>query len=109
MESFVQLRDNQVLIAHGKLSGILDFKKPSIMYFCNWNKFPFLYPATLKSAGYYVIPSFQKIAVERLSVCTSIRQRIVFTLSWEHFLTIFFFKLYMRVDSGNECPGIADG
>ena len=50
-----------------------------------------LYPATLKSALYYVIPSIQK------------------------FFTIFgiplpiFFKLGMRVDIVKECSGIADG
>ena len=32
----------------------------------------FLYPATLKSVGYYVIPSIQKIAFERPSVCPSV-------------------------------------
>ena len=30
-----------------------------------------LYPATLKSAGYYVIPSIQKIGLERPSVSAS--------------------------------------
>ena len=29
----------------------------------------FLYPATLKSAGYYAIPSIQKVTFECLSVC----------------------------------------
>ena len=33
----------------------------------------FLYPATLKSAGYYVIPSIQKIVFECPSVCMSVR------------------------------------
>ena len=50
----------------------------------------FLYPATLKIVGYYVyvIPSIQKIEFEcpsvrppvYLSICTSVPQRIVFTL-----------------------------
>ena len=31
----------------------------------------FLYPATLKSGGYHVIPSIQKIAFECTSVCLS--------------------------------------
>ena len=31
----------------------------------------FLYPATLKSAGYYVVPSIQNIAFECPSVCPS--------------------------------------
>ena len=35
--------------------------------------FFFLYPATLKSAGYYVIPSVQKFAFEYPSVCLSVR------------------------------------
>ena len=65
-----------------------------------------LYPATLKSVGYYVIPSIQKIAFEHPSICPSVRpsihQRIVFTLS-------IFFKLGMRVDIVKECSGIADG
>ena len=33
----------------------------------------FLYPATLKSAGYYVIPSVQKFAFECLSIRPSVR------------------------------------
>ena len=33
-----------------------------------------LYPATLKSAGYYVIPSVQKFAFECPSVRPSVRQ-----------------------------------
>ena len=36
----------------------------------------FLYPATLKSAGYYVIPSIQKIAFECPSVRSSVRPSI---------------------------------
>ena len=35
MESSVQLRDNNVLIAHGRLSGIIDKNKSNIMYFCH--------------------------------------------------------------------------
>ena len=46
---------------------------------------PFLYPATLNSAGYYVIPSVQKFAFE----CPSVRQRFVSALYLEHFLTDF--------------------
>ena len=57
----------------------------------------FLYPATLKSAGYYVIPSIQKFAFEclsvrpsvRLSVRLSVRQHFVSALYLEHFLTDF--------------------
>ena len=66
----------------------------------------FLYPATLKSGGYYVIPSIHKNAFE----CPSVRPSVStsFSLCWEHFLPIFF-KLAMRVDIGKECPGIADG
>ena len=47
----------------------------------------FLYPATLKSAGYYVIPSIQKIAFE----CWTVRQSISasFSLSAGAFLTNF--------------------
>ena len=62
----------------------------------------FLYPATLKSAGYYVIPSVQKFAFEcpsvrpyvRPSVRTSVRQRFVSALYLEHFLTDFLQTLY---------------
>ena len=53
----------------------------------------FLYPATLKSAGYYVIPSVQKFVFEcpsvrpsvRPSFGTSARQRFVSALYLEHF------------------------
>ena len=60
----------------------------------------------IKSAGYYVIPSIQKIAFERPSICMSVRKRIIFTLCWEHFLTNFLQTCY---DIGKECPGILDG
>ena len=36
----------------------------------------FLYPATLKSVGYYVIPSIQKIAFECMSVRLSVRPSV---------------------------------
>ena len=70
-----------------------------------------IYPTTLKSAGYYVIPSIQKIALECpsvcpsvcLSVCTPVRKRIVFILCWEHFLlhevtylVCYYFITHMR-------------
>ena len=49
-------------------------------YFCTsvYEFNALLYPATLKSAGYYVIPSIQKIASSihpsvRRSVCQSVR------------------------------------
>ena len=46
------------------------------IFFCSEKKniflLHFLYPATLKSAGYYVIPSIQKIAFERPSVHPSV-------------------------------------
>ena len=78
-----------------------------------------LYPATLISAGYYVIPSIQKNAFEcpsvRPYVCPSVRPSVrpsvsaSFSLSaWSIFQPIFF-KLAMGVDIGKECPGIADG
>ena len=47
-------------------------------------------------------PPFKKL---RSSVRLAVRQGIIFTLCWEHFLT----KLAMKVDIGKECPGIADG
>ena len=47
-------------------------------------------------------PRFKKL---RLCVRLYVRQRIIFTLCWEPFLT----KLAMKVDIGKECPGIADG
>ena len=50
---------------------------------------PFLYHATLKSAGYYVIPSVQKFAFERPSVRTSIHQHFVSALHLEHFFDRF--------------------
>ena len=63
----------------------------------------FLYPATLKSAGYYVIPSAQKFAFECPSVSAS------FQLSVRRIFQPIFFKLGIRVDIGKECLGIADG
>ena len=35
-----------------------------------------LYPATLKSVGYYVIPSIQKIGFECLSIRPSVRPSV---------------------------------
>ena len=51
----------------------------------------FLYPATLKSAGYYVILSIQKIAFECLFVRPSIRTSVSasFSLCKEHFFNQF--------------------
>ena len=66
-----------------------------------------LYPATLKSAGYYVIPSIQKIALECPSVCPSVSAS--FSLSAGSIFKPIFFKLAMRVDIGKECHWIADG
>ena len=81
--------------------------------------YAFLYPATLKSAGYYVIPSIQKIAFEcpsvRLSVCPSVCPSVrpsvsaSFSLSAGSIFEPIFFKLGMRVDIGKECSGIANG
>ena len=78
----------------------------------------FLYPTTLKSVGYYVIPSIQKLAFERPfigpslrpSVCPSRRPSVSasFSLSAGTFFTNSF-KLGMRVDIVKECSGIADG
>ena len=44
----------------------------------------------------------------RLSVRPSICQRFVSTLYLEHFMTIFFFKLCIRVDIRKEWFGIVD-
>ena len=63
-------------------------------YFLLTFNFAFLYPATLKSVGYYVIPSVQKFAFECPSVCLFIRQRFVSALYLEHFLTNFLQTLY---------------
>ena len=41
----------------------------SVLHTVNISRF--LYPATLKSVGYYVIPSIQKIVFKCPSVCTS--------------------------------------
>ena len=49
--------------------------------------FYLLYPATLKSAGYYVIPSIQKIAFECPSLCMSVRAS---ALRFHSLLTAFF-------------------
>ena len=71
----------------------------------------FIYPATLKSVGYYVIPSIQKIALECPSICTSVSPSVstLFSLSAGSISRPIFFKLAMRVDIGKECPGITDG
>ena len=48
-----------------------------------------------QSAGYYVIPSNQKLHLSvRPSICMSVRQRIISTLCWEHFLTNFLQTCY---------------
>ena len=69
-----------------------------------------LYPATLKSTGYYVIMSIQKL---RSSVCPSVRLFVRPSAHRFHSLLgafkPIFFKLAMRVDIGKECPGVADG
>ena len=64
----------------------------------------FLYPP-LKSAGYYGIPSVQKFELSvRLSVCLSNRPSITisFLLSILSIFQPILFKLYIRVDSGEE-------
>ena len=60
-------------------------------------------PHGLKSAGYYGIPSFQKFA---LSAHPSVTISLPLSI-----LSIFrpiFFKLYIRVDIGEEWFGILD-
>ena len=71
----------------------------------------FLYPATLKSVGYYVIPSLQKFAFECPSVRLSVRRSISasFQLPARCIIQPIFFKFGIRVDIGKECLGIADG
>ena len=55
----------------------------------------FLYPATVKSAGYYVIPSVKNLSLSvRLSVRPSVRQHFVSALYLEHFLIDFLQTLY---------------
>ena len=51
--------------------------------------FSLLYPASLKSARYYVIPSTQIFAFECPSVRLSVRQRFVSALYLEHCLSDF--------------------
>ena len=46
-----------------------------------------LYPVTLKSAGYFVIPFIQKFAL-------SVRHHLISSLYLEHFLTDFLHTLY---------------
>ena len=65
----------------------------------------FLYPATLKSVGYYVIPYVQKFAFE----CPSVRPSALHFNSLLGAFLLIFFKLGMRVGIGKECPGVADG
>ena len=67
------------------------FWRNNICHITDIRTISFLYPATLKSVGYYVIPSIQKL---RSSVRLSVRQRIIFTLCWEHFLTNFLQTCY---------------
>ena len=69
------------------------------------NIWRFLYPATLKSVGYYAIPSIQKIAFKCPSVYTSelrplINVRYLFSLAifGGFFFLPIFFKLGIRVD-----------
>ena len=61
-------------------------------------------PHHLKSTGYYGIPSLQKFV---LSVCPSVT--ISFPLSILSIFRPIFFKLYIRVDIGEEWFGIVDG
>ena len=73
----------------------------SVLHTVNISKF--LYPATLKSVGYYVIPSIQKIVFECLSVYTSelrplIDIRNLFSLAIFGIFLPIFFKLGIRVD-----------
>ena len=63
---------------------------------------------SLKSGGYYVIPSVKKFVFECLSVRPS-GVRSSFQLSAGCIFKPIFLKLGIRVDIGKECPGIADG
>ena len=72
-------------------------------------KLRFLYPTTLKSAGYYVLPSIQKMCSSVCpSACMSVCMSVCHFLSAGSIFEPIFFKLAMRVDIGKECPGIAD-
>ena len=64
----------------------------------------FLYPATQKVAGYYVIPSEN---FEILSVCPSVSASFP-DCNFSSFWPIFF-KLCMDIDIGEEWFGIANG
>ena len=88
-------------IALDIVSGPTDFET-SIFF----KRLSFLYPATLKSAGYYVIPSVQKFAFE----CPSVRPYVrPFPLSILSIFRPIFFKLCIRVDIRKEWFGIVDG
>ena len=92
-----------------EMCGKTKIKPTQIFYTCilELSTNLFLYPATLKSAGYYVIPSVQKFAFECPSVCPSVSAS--FQLSAGCIFKPIVFKLGMRVDIGKACPGIADG
>ena len=72
-----------------------------------------LFPATLKSVGYCVIPSVHKFVFECPSVCLSVRPSVRPSMLRFHslpgaFLTNFF-KLGIRVDIGMDCLVVEDG
>ena len=83
----------------------LDIWSLCILTICNFRYLPVLYPATLKSVGYYVIPSVQKFAFECPSVyLTALHFRSILSI----FLPIFF-KLCIRVDIRKEWCWIVGG
>ena len=53
-----------------------------------------LYPATLKSAGYYVIPSIQKIVLGCPCVCTSVCMSVRPSAHCFHWLLGAFFNQF---------------
>ena len=70
----------------------------------------FLYPATQKVAGYYVIPSELWVSV-RPSVCLSVRLSVSASFPCSNFSTFWpiFFKLCIYIGIGEEWYGIASG
>ena len=74
-------------------------------------KLNFLYPATQKVAGHYVLPSELWVSVRPSSVCLSVRPSVSASFPCSNFSTFWpiFFKLCIDIDIGEEWYGIASG